>query len=257
MIDETAAPCARPARSSTALLRFGVFLGSAITSLTLYRIAERWRRPSPQRALATLSRWCRWGCPWLRLQVTVEGTPPPQHCLYIANHRSYLDIPVLTSVLGATFLSRADVGSWPLIGTIAHYTQTVLVDRDDAGDRVRAARALLRRLRTASIVVFPEGTTTGTSMPAPFPAALFRVMQRLEVPIVPVTLRYSERRAYWVEDLTVWQHLQARVLVGAPLRVAVTVGQPLRGRDFADLEALAEAVHAAVCAPIERHGELA
>jgi len=236
---------------------FAVFLGAAFVSLGFYRAADWLRRPSPARALATLSSWCRWGCRWLRLEISVEGASPEGPCLYVANHRSYLDIPVLTAVLGGTFLSRADVDTWPLIGTIARLTQAVLVERDDAHDRTRAARALMRRLRTASVIVFPEGTTTGATLPEPFAGGAFRLVQRLDVPLVPVTLRYSDRRAYWVEDLSVGQHLKTRLLAGDTLRVQVHIGAAMRGGEHRDANELATAVHAAVCEPIETLGELA
>ena len=133
----------------------------------------------------------------------------------------------------------------------------MLVERDDPRDRMRAARRLMRHVRQASVVVFPEGTTTGEPLPTPFHAGTFRLVQRLAVPIVPVTLRYSDRRAYWVEDLGLWQHLTTRVLQGPPLRVAVEVGAPLSGHDYAGADQLAAAVYAAICRPIETGGELA
>lgn len=254
---------ANAARPKTAVTRakpyvyFAVFLGAAFTCLGFYRAADWFRRPSPTRALSTLAAWCRWGCRWLRLDLVVEGSPPEGPCLYIANHRSYLDVPVLTAVLGGTFLSRADVAAWPLIGTVARLTQAVLVERDDAHDRTRAARALMRRLRSGSVVIFPEGTTTGARLPEPFAPGAFRLMQRLDLPLVPVTVRYSDRSAYWVEDLTLGQHLKTRLFAGDGLRVQVHIGDAVRGRDHRDAEDLAAAVHAAVCRPIEAQGELA
>jgi 1-acyl-sn-glycerol-3-phosphate acyltransferase len=233
-----------------------MFAVAAVTRVRLYQLADRFRPASSVRALATLARWCRWACPRLGLQVAVEGARLDGSCLYVSNHRTYLDVPVLTSVLGATFLSRADVVTWPLVGTLARLTETVLVERDDPRDRLRAARTLMRRLRTSSVVVFPEGTTTGAVLPAPFHAGPFRLVQRLAVPVVPVTLRYSDRRAYWVDDLTTWQHLTTRVLNGEPLRVTVHIGNPVPSRDYIDVEQFAAAVYAAVCRPIETYGEL-
>jgi 1-acyl-sn-glycerol-3-phosphate acyltransferase len=238
-------------------LSLAVVIASAFARLWVYEIADRLRPASPARALATLARWCRWALPWLRLHVEVEGAALDTACVYVANHRSYLDVPVLAGVLRAAFLSRADVASWPVIGPVARLTEVVFVDRDDPHDRQRAARQLLDRLRTASVVVFPEGTTTGAPLPAPFRAGLFRHVQPLSVPIVPVTLRYSSRDAYWVDDLNAWQHFRTRVLAGPPLRVTVHIGTPLHTADYRDAEQLAAAVYAAVCQPIEAHGELA
>jgi len=235
---------------------FAAFLGSAFVCLGLYRGVVWFRPSSPARALSALAAWCRWGCRCLRLEVIVEGSLPAGPCLYISNHRSYLDIPVLTAVLGGTFLSRADVAAWPLIGTVARLTQAVLVERDDAHDRIRAARAVMRRLRSGSVVVFPEGTTNGERLPAPFAPGAFRLVQRLDVPLVPVTVRYSDRRAYWVEDLTLGQHVKTRLLAADGFRVQIHIGAEVRSRDDQNAEELATAVHAAVCKPIETYGEL-
>src|ERR1043166_7330073 len=145
-------------------LSIAIVLSGAFTRLRLYQLADRLRAPSPARALAVLQRWCRWACRWLGLQVELRGTVLETPCVYVSNHRTYLDIPVLASVLGGAFLSRADVAAWPLVGPVAQLTDTVLVQRDDLRDRMRAARWLMRRVRTASVVVFPEGTTTGAPL---------------------------------------------------------------------------------------------
>jgi 1-acyl-sn-glycerol-3-phosphate acyltransferase len=188
--------------------------------------------------------------------MAVHGERPAGRCLFVANHRSYLDVLVLTQALGATFLSRADVARWWLVGPTATAIGTVFVDRTDPHARVRAARALLRRLRTGSVVVFPEGATSGAALPAPFEAGLFRLLHRLGTPIVPVTIRYSRRAAYWVDEVGVGAHLRGRVLGGPPLAVAVHVGTPLVPGDAADADALRSAAYRAVSAPIERLGEL-
>jgi len=233
-----------------------LFLSIAFSRLALYQVADRFRSPSPERARATLQWWAQWACRWWRLQVTITGTPLTEPCVYVANHRTYLDVPVLAGVLPASFLSRADVARWPLVGTIARLTDTVLVERHDTTDRLRAARTLLGRMQSSSVVVFPEATTTGERLPAPFRSGIFRLVQWRTAPIVPVTLRYSDRRAYWTDDITIGQHVTKRVLSGPPLAVQVHIGSPLHARDFVGVDALAAATYTAVCRPIELHGEL-
>jgi lyso-ornithine lipid O-acyltransferase len=246
----------RPRVPLVPYVSLAVVVAAAFTRLWLYEAADRFRTPSAPRALATLAGWCRWALPWLGLQVEVEGTLPDTPCVYIANHRTYLDVPVLAGVLRAAFLSRADVATWPVIGPVARLTEVVFVDREDPHDRKRAARRLMQRLGSGSVVVFPEGTTTGAPLPAPFRAGLFRHVHAVSVPIVPVTLRYSDRRAYWVEELNAWQHFRTRVLTRPPLRLSVHIGAALRSADYGDAEQLAAAVYAAVCQPIAARGEL-
>jgi 1-acyl-sn-glycerol-3-phosphate acyltransferase len=182
-----------------------------------------------------------------------SGTP----CVYLSNHRSYLDIPMLGGVLGACFLSRADVESWTVIGASARAIGTVFIDRDDPGSRVRAARALARRVRSHSIIVFPEGTTGGDRLPQPFAGGLFRLLGRLRVPIVPVTIRYSDRRAYWIDQRTIAEHLKACLTAQPRVTASVHVGAPLASATYPDPDELAAAAYGAVCAPIHALGELA
>jgi 1-acyl-sn-glycerol-3-phosphate acyltransferase len=231
-------------------------VASATGHLGAYQLSARVWGESPARALRLLQHWSCRACAWLRLDVQVHGQPSATPCLYVANHRSYLDIPLLASVLGATFMSRADIANWPVVGTAARAVGTVFVERDDFHGRVRAARALWRRVQTTSVVVFPEGTTHGDRLPAAFHPGLFRLLHRRHVRIVPVTIRYNDPRAYWVDDVTMGAHLRSHVLRGPRIVGAVHIGNALTSDAHRDPNELARAVHAAVCRPIEELGEV-
>jgi 1-acyl-sn-glycerol-3-phosphate acyltransferase len=230
---------------------------SAVYHLGRYRLWARFAGPSEPRARALLQRWSTGTCRRLGLEVEVHGTPGTGPRVYVANHRSYLDIPLLSAVLGTTFVSRADVATWPVVGRAAAVAGAVFVERDDPRSRIRAARALGRQARLARVVVFPEGTTTGTRLPGPFPPGLFRLLHRLACPVVPVTIRYGDRRAYWTDDVALGRHLRTRILAGGRLAAAVHVGEALDPRGAHDAAGLARATYDAVCGPIEQLGELA
>jgi 1-acyl-sn-glycerol-3-phosphate acyltransferase len=229
---------------------------SAAGHVALDALATRVAGRSPARSQSRFQRWCRASCRRLGLSVTARGAPGDPPCVFVANHRSYLDVVVLGSVLGGAFLSRADVGVWRVIGPAARAIGTVFIDRDDVRSRARAARAIAARLGSSSLIVFPEGTTGGEPLPRSFAPGVFRLLARVDEPAVPVTVRYSDRRAYWVDDVSLSEHLRERVLP-APLAATVHVGAPLRAAAGMDAEAFAAAARRAVCEPIERDGELA
>jgi len=229
---------------------------SAICYLSVYRASEWLWGESPERAVRIFRRWSRRVCRLLRIDVDVHGTLPHEQCVYLANHRSYLDIPVLSGALGATFVSRADVATWPVIGAAARAVRVVFVDRGDAHAGARAARSLMRHAGTLSTIVFPEGTTRGDPMPGPLSPGLFRLLYRLRTPIVPVTIRYDARELYWVDDVPLADHLRTRVLCRRSHSV-VHIGEALRPGDFEDAETMRSAAHRALCRPIEEAGELA
>jgi 1-acyl-sn-glycerol-3-phosphate acyltransferase len=229
---------------------------SALGHLYLYRLSALVWGHSTERAQRFLQHWSIRAWRWLGLRVEVHGHGPATHCLYVANHRSYLDVPVLSGVLGATFMSRADVASWRVVGSAAQLIGTVFVERDDPHGRVRAARGLARRLCTGSIVVFPEGTTGAGLLPGPFHPGLFRLLHHLRASVVPVTVRYSDRAAYWTDEVGLGAHLRTRVLSRPGLTAVVHIGRALSADEHADGESLERAAYRAICAPIAAYGEL-
>jgi hypothetical protein len=71
--------------------------------------------------------------------------------------------------------------------------------------------------------------------------------------VVPITIRYSDRRVYWDDDSTLAAHLRERVLAGPPITAAVHIREPLPATCRYD----AALVAAAVGEAIEEFGELA
>ena len=87
-----------------------------------------------QRRLASrLGRFYSAGlCRLLGLEVTVSGTPAVPHALFVANHCSYLDIPVVASTVAAGFVARHDIAGWPGINLLAALGRTVYAERKAA-----------------------------------------------------------------------------------------------------------------------------
>ena len=238
-------------------LRIAALVGTGAATLWRYRLRARLAGASEADATRVLQAWSRRAWSWLGLDVRVRGRMPGSPCVYVANHRSYLDIPVLAGAFGTAFMSRADVASWPVIGRAAQEVGSVFVDRDDPTSRIRAAFALRRRLRHASVVVFPEGTTCGTLLPGPFHPGLFLFLHRAGLPVHPVTVRYGDRRAYWTDDVPLGRHLRRQVLPGPRISVVVHVGAPIDTGGHRRGDDLARAAWAAIARPIEELGELA
>jgi 1-acyl-sn-glycerol-3-phosphate acyltransferase len=236
--------------------RIAALVVTAACSVGIYQFRTSLRGPSPSHALARFERWSRHACALLGLDAHVHGQRATEPVLYVSNHRSYLDIPVLAGVLGTRFLSRADLAQWPIVGTAAQAIGAVFVDRDDAHGRAHAARVLARSLRRCSIVVFPEGTTHGNDRPASFHPGVFRLAHRLNAPVVPVTIRYSDRRVYWTDESTIGQHLRTHVLTGPRVAATVHIGEPVHPAAHDDPETLTQAVYREVCRPLDQLGEL-
>src|SRR3989454_335357 len=130
-------------RAAAPYLSAGVLVTSATCELWLYRLSALVRGQSAQRAVRVLQQWSRRSWRWLSLDVRVHGTPSTTPRIYVSNHRSYLDIPVLSGVLGTSFMSRADVATWPLVGAEAQAVGSVFVDGEDPYADAQLARLLV------------------------------------------------------------------------------------------------------------------
>jgi len=117
-------------------------------------------------------------CRILRIEVRIAGTPLLRRpALLVANHSSWLDIPILGGLVDCSFVAKADVSAWPGIGTLARLQRTVFVERNP-----RSVDTHVRQLRNrmeggARLVLFPEGTSTDGSHVLPFKSAFFSAVE--------------------------------------------------------------------------------
>ncbi|WP_149359057.1 lysophospholipid acyltransferase family protein [Lolliginicoccus suaedae] len=80
--------------------------------------------------------------------------------LIVSNHISWLDPLVISTTVSASFVARADLVEWPVIGSMARWARTIPVRRESLRDLPQALDLVTERLRRGErVAVFPEGTT--------------------------------------------------------------------------------------------------
>ena len=159
----------------------------------------------------------------------------PEEGLIVANHLSYLDILLLSSVAPCVFVSKSEVRHWPLIGLAAKISATIFVVREKGQATREANRQVERRLgEGVTVVLFAEGTSTDSSCVLPFRPPLFEPAVQLHVPITPAGISYELKTGsvgrdicYWGDD-TFLPHL-LRLLTIEGIRGCVSFGEPIRG----------------------------
>ena len=130
----------------------------------------------------------------VQLTVTgLENIPKDSACVFVGNHRSYYDIPLLLAALDAPhgILAKEELEKIPLLNRWMKLLGCVFVQRDDIRASVRAlndATAIVESGR--SFVIFPEGTRyKGEEGGAgEFKAGAFRIAIKTGVPVVPVAI---------------------------------------------------------------------
>jgi 1-acyl-sn-glycerol-3-phosphate acyltransferase len=126
----------------------------------------------------------------LHVQVEHTGHLPNPPALLVANHISWLDIPVLGSLTHSNFLSKDEVRRWPVLGWLAATSGTLFIRRG-AGEAGSIAKQIADHLASDGLLtLFPEGTTTDGSEVRPFFPRLFASAIETGAPVVPVALRY-------------------------------------------------------------------
>ncbi|HUP92129.1 MAG TPA: lysophospholipid acyltransferase family protein [Solimonas sp.] len=167
----------------------------------------------------------------LRVHVHARGAPLRAPRLTVANHVSWLDVPVLGSIEETRFVSRHDVQQWPVAGQLADACGTFYIVRGKGGAGRVAQRLAPHLAQGGSVVLFPEGTTTDGSAVLPFHARLFEAPLAAGVAVQPVALRYSRggdgtALAPFVGETTLLRHV-LRVLASRELHVEVSYGSAL------------------------------
>ena len=130
------------------------------------------------------------------VRLSVEGLdniPKEGPCVFVANHRSYYDIPLLLASLDKPYgiLAKEELEKIPLLSRWMKLLGCVFVQRDDVRASVRAlndATAIVESGR--SFIIFPEGTRyKGEEGGAgEFKAGAFRIAVKTEPPVVPVAI---------------------------------------------------------------------
>ena len=183
--------------------------------------------------------------------------------LLVANHVSWLDIPVVSAVAPVAFIAKKEVDSWPFVQWLARLQRTIFVDRERRSGAGETANEMAARLAAGDcLVLFAEGTSSDGNHVLPFMTSLFAaattqggslpadaVVQSMSIAYVSsrgVPLGRSGRpRVAWYGDMEMTSHAW-QVLQSGPLEVDVRVGPAMPLASFADRKTLAAACELSV-----------
>ncbi|MGZ5048039.1 MAG: lysophospholipid acyltransferase family protein [Usitatibacter sp.] len=166
--------------------------GHAALAASLLRFA--YPRLSPARR-RTLMRW--WSAKLLRIlnvSARVEGRVPrgAEAAMIAANHVSWLDIFVISSMHPTRFIAKSEIRDWPVAGWIAQEAGTLFVRRAEWRDTARTARRVHDALAAGDCVgLFPEGITTEGDTLLKFHSSLFEAAVSNKAWVHPAALRYE------------------------------------------------------------------
>lgn len=136
----------------------------------------------------------------LGVRTHLEGKIPSGTFLFVSNHRSMLDPFIQLNKIDAHIVSKAEVAKYPLVGFGARLTGVIYVERDAAHSRSKARESIRQVLVSGqSVLVYPEGTTSGLEGTLEFRTGAFAVAVDAKIPVVPLAIFYGHPGDSWSE----------------------------------------------------------
>lgn len=249
-----------------------ILMGFMAITVPLMPVQALLVRSSPRLARKLPHWYHRQVCRVLGVRLKVEGkVETGRPVLLVANHTSWLDIPVLSAVAPVSFVAKDDVSRWPFVSKLARLQRSVFVDRERRSTVGASTSEILARLNAGdAIVLFAEGTSSDGNRVLPFKTALFAaakppnrlapepsatVVQTLSIVytrLCGVPLGRADRpRVGWYGDMDMQSHAW-QLLKSGPLDVEVRVGPPVSLDSFADRKELARHTEREVRANVVR-----
>lgn len=180
------------------------------------------------------------------VDVLARGPEPRGACVIVANHLSYIDPLVVASVTPCVAIAKGETRGWPLIGRGLRALGVIFVQRGDPFSGATAIRAAWRALRAgATVLNFPEGTTTDGRDVGPFQRGIFGLALLAGVPVVPARVSYDDDRVPWFGGQTFAPHYW-RLAGASRVGARVCFGEAIRPRGQERADQLAQLAREAI-----------
>jgi len=185
-----------------------------------------------------------------------HGRPMAQPGGVVSNHASWLDIVAHNAAQPVYFVSKAEVGRWPVIGPLARAVGTVFIRRDPRDAAAQKQQFEARLKAGHRLLFFPEGTSSDGLQVLPFKSTLFAAFFSDDLRdishIQPMSVHYTapggqEPQFYgWWGEMEFGPHLLRVLAARRQGRIDVMFHPALKVSDFEDRKALGQAAEQAV-----------
>jgi 1-acyl-sn-glycerol-3-phosphate acyltransferase len=129
-----------------------------------------------------------------RVKMSVKGwsnIDPSAPYIYMPNHQSNFDIPVLLGHLAVQFrwLAKVELFKIPIFGRAMRKAGYISIDRNNRESAIKSLNVAANQIKSGvSVLIFPEGTRSRDGKIRPFKKGGFVMAIESGVPIVPVVI---------------------------------------------------------------------
>jgi len=154
------------------------------------------------------------------VKIDVEGIEniPEETCLFVSNHQSYLDIPVLMAAIHKPigFVAKKEMEKIPGLSYWMTEMHSVFMDRENVREAIKSINQGIENLKNGySMVIFPEGTRSKCDEIGEFKKGSMKLGVKADVPLVPVTID-GTYKAYEGNNNR-FKRAEVRIIIGKPI----------------------------------------
>lgn len=134
---------------------------------------------------------------------SVDSLDKKKGIIYVCNHQSNLDIPVIVSALNMDvgFVAKKEMRTWPFFSIWMKKSRCVFLNRENPREGIKDIKEAVKLIKKGyPIVIFPEGERTLTGDILNFKKGSFKLATETDGIIVPLTLKGTfdiQKRGQW------------------------------------------------------------
>jgi 1-acyl-sn-glycerol-3-phosphate acyltransferase len=131
----------------------------------------------------------------LRIQIQgLENILYDRPAIYVSNHQSNFDIPIIYAGLPIQFrwMAKQELFRVPFFGLAMKRSGIISIDRSNRRTTMHSITAAAQRIKEGtSVIIFPEGTRTPNGQLQEFKKGALLIAVKAQVPVVPIAIRGS------------------------------------------------------------------
>lgn len=174
------------------------------------------------------------------MNITIYGKEniPKGTCVFMGNHQSILDIPVLKYATDRNldFVAKDDLIKIPILGYWITHLKSIILDRKSTREGLKSIKLAVENVKQGySYVIFPEGTRSRDKKIHEFKKGSIKIATKAKVPIVPFAINGTDNFLGEGKKLK-------------PGKVEIIFGEPIEtsGISKEEEKAIAEKLHTTV-----------
>lgn len=189
------------------------------------------------------------------VRIIVRGTPPAGRAILVANHVSWLDIPILAAATGSVFVAHDGLAGSRLLKWLCEMNNTVFIARSRRSTVARQVDQVREAVdRSRVVTLFAEGTTSNGTDLLPLKSSLLSAIDPPppDVAVQPVWIDFGRDAAEiaWLGDEPGLANFRKVLARRGDLLVTLHFLPALHDSELAGRKAMAEAVERALHAAI-------